>query len=222
MVSFNLYEVFLCSKLIWCSYVIPMVAFGFVGIESVAVTAYEARADQPNALRLPSQSIAYVTLFLYLLCMIGQVLNVPWTSDHLPPIYGGIGNSSSTGVFKDPASNSLTIIALWEWHMKEFAGVINGCMLFSVLSSANTALYVSSRTLYGIALRVPTTNPIGELLHKFSDIDSKTGIPGRALWLSAFIFSSWLPFMSLIKGNPGQYVSSRVWTTIKSLLICHS
>jgi hypothetical protein len=51
-----------------------MLAFGFVGIEAVAVTAFEARSSK--SLRLPSQCIAYVTLFLYFLCLLSQFLNV--------------------------------------------------------------------------------------------------------------------------------------------------
>jgi amino acid transporter len=183
-----------------------MVAFGFLGIETVAVTAFEARSSR--SLRFPSQTMAYVTLILYFLCLIGQCLNVPWTSDHLPLIYGGIGDSiTDTEDLMNPRSTSLTIIALWDWGEKGIAGFLNGAMIFSVLSASNTSLYVASRTLYGLALDIPTTSRIGRLLHSFSVVVPQTGVPARALVFSALAFF-WLPFINLKHGYAVQYVCS--------------
>jgi yeast amino acid transporter len=183
-----------------------MVAFGFLGIESVAVTAFEARSSR--SLRLPSQTMAYVTLGLYFLCLLGQCLNVSWKSDHLPLIYGGIGNSNKdTKDLLHPSSSSLTIIALWDWGKKPLAGFINGAMIFSVLSASNTSLYVASRTLYGLALGIPQTSIIGKFLRSFSVVVPQTGVPARALIFSALAFI-WLPFINLRSGYAVQYVSS--------------
>ncbi|KAF1963310.1 hypothetical protein CC80DRAFT_587744 [Byssothecium circinans] len=185
-------------------YVIPMVAFGYLGIETVAVTAFEARSSR--SLRLPSQIIAYVTTGLYFLCMLGQCLNVSWVSDHLPLIYGGIGNSvTDTKDLKNPSSSRLTILALWDWGKKSLAGFLNAAMIFSVLSASNTSLYIASRTLYGIALDVPTTSRIGRLLHSFSVVVPQTGVPARALVFSALAFF-WLPFINLKQGYAVQYL----------------
>ncbi|KAI5368459.1 hypothetical protein J4E82_010754 [Alternaria postmessia] len=185
------------------AYVIPMIAFGFLGIETVAVTAFEAHTSR--SLRLPSQSIAYVVLLLYFLCLLGQCLNVSWQDEHLPLIYGGIGNSTTdTNELKNPTSSNLTIIALWAQGQKGLAGFLNGAMIFSVISAANTSLYVASRTLYGIARDVPTTNRLGKFLHSFSVVVPKTGVPARALIFSAGAFL-WLPFLSLKGGYAVQY-----------------
>jgi amino acid transporter len=186
------------------SYVIPMVAFSFLGIENVAVTAFEARSSR--SLRLPSQIIAYITLTLYFLCMLGQLLNVSWKSNHLPLIYGGIGNSiTDTKDLFNPRSSNLTVIALWDWGQKGIAGFLNGAMIFSVLSASNTSLYVASRTLYGLALDIPTTSRLGRLLHSFSVVVPQTGVPARALIFSALAFF-WLPFINLRAGYAVQYV----------------
>jgi amino acid transporter len=183
-----------------------MLAFGFIGIEAVAVTAFEARSSK--SLRLPSQCIAYVTLLLYFLCLLGQLLNVSWTSDHLPLIYGGIGNGfKDTKDLENPASSSLTIIALWAWGKKSLAGFLNGAMIFSVLSASNTSIYIASRTLYGMARDVPTSNWIGRRIHSLSYVEPKTGVPARALVFSALSFI-WLPFVSLQGGYAVQYVSN--------------
>jgi amino acid transporter len=182
-----------------------MIAFGFLGIEAVAVTAFEARTSR--SLRLPSQSIAYVVILLYFLCLLGQCLNVRWDNDHLPLIYSGIGNGATdTTGLENPTSSNLTIIALWLRGQKGLAGFLNGAMIFSVISSANTSLYIASRTLYGIARDVPPTNRLGKFLHSFSVLVPKTGVPARALIFSA-VASSWLPFLSLRGTYAVQYVS---------------
>lgn len=189
-----------------------MVAFGFLGIETVAVTAFEARTSR--SLRLPSQSIAYVTLLLYFLCLLGQCLNVPWTDPHLPPIYGGIGDGATdTKDLKNPASGSLTILALWSWDKKHLAGFLNGAMIFSVLPASNTALYVASRTLYGVARDVSRSNLLGRCINDLSVVVPKTGVLARALIVSAMALI-WLPLISLKGGLAVQYVSDNPSLTI--------
>lgn len=197
-------KTFTTNKYRALAYVIPMIAFGFLGIETVAVTAFEARTS--HSLRLPSQSIAYIVLLLYFLCLLGQCLNVSWQNGHLPLIYAGIGDDArDTKNLKDPTSSSLAIIALWNYGQKGLAGFLNGAMIFSVISAGNTSLYVASRTLYGIARDVPTTNWLGRFLHSFSVVVPKTGVPARALVFSAVAFI-WLPFLSLKGGYAVQYV----------------
>lgn len=186
-----------------------MIAFSFLGIESVAVTAFEARSSK--SLRLPSQSIAYVALVLYFLCLLGQLLNVSWDNDHLPQIYGGIGNDTQEREqpLPEPGSSSLTIIALWAWGAnghKALAGFLNAAMIFAVMSAGNTSLYIASRTLYGLARDVPRTTRLGKMANNFSHVVPSTGVPARALLLSAFAFI-WLPFVSLKSGYAIQYVS---------------
>jgi amino acid transporter len=183
-----------------------MVAFGFIGIESVALTAFEARSSK--SLRFPSQCITYVTLFLYFLCLFGQCLNVSWTNDHLPFIFSAIGDSfTDTKDLKEPASSSLTSLALWDWRKKSLAGFLNAALIFSVLSAGNTSLYIASRTLYGIARDVPTNSWIGQRFHSLSIVVHKTGVPARALVFSALSLI-WLPFISLKGGYAIQCVSS--------------
>jgi amino acid transporter len=99
------------------------------------------------------------------------------------------------------------VIALWDWGKKELAGFLNGALIFSVLSASNTSLYVASRTLYGLALDVPTTSRAGKILHSFSVVVPQTGVPARALIFSALAFI-WLPFINLKQGYAVQYVGS--------------
>ena len=56
-------------------------------MEMVAITAFEAR--DLRSLRRPSQIIAYFVAGIYLFLVIGEMLNVSWTNQALPEIYGG-------------------------------------------------------------------------------------------------------------------------------------
>lgn len=185
-------------------YAIPLVAYSFLGIEIVAVTAFEAQYS--TSLKYPSRIIAYAVFFLYLLCTIGETLTVRWTDGHLPLIYGGGKNSNGT-MDGPPNSTSLIVNAAWEAGHKSLAGFLNGCLIFSVLSASNTSLYVSSRTLYGLTRDIPDTNWFGRRLNKLSLVVRKTGVPAAALLFSAVSFF-WLPFLQLKAGYAIGDVSS--------------
>ncbi|KAJ9637660.1 hypothetical protein H2199_007150 [Coniosporium tulheliwenetii] len=179
-------------------YAIPLVAYMYLGVEIIAVTAFEAKRSKD--LRLPSQTIAYVVFFLYFLCTIGEALNVSWTSDHLPKIYGGVGNRHDNYTAPvNPSSTSLPIVAVWQAGYPKLAGFLNGCLIFSVLSASNTSLYVASRTLYGMTREIPETNVVGKCLKKLSLVVPQTGVPAAALVISAISFF-WLPFVQLKAG----------------------
>lgn len=188
------------------SYAIPIVSFGFIGLEAIAVTAFEAA---PKSLRWPSRFTAYIASSMYLLCMLSQVLNIEWDNPDLPEAYGGIGriqkraDNDSSGSF----SNILAIMAMREWGKDSLDGFVNGAIIFSVLSASNTALYVSSRTLYGMALRVQDSSVLGQTARIFAKVDRRTGVPLRALFLSWASFI-WVPFLSLSDNDrlQNQYV----------------
>jgi amino acid transporter len=187
-------------------YAIPLVAYSFLGIEIVAVTAFEAKFS--SSLKYPSRIIAYAVFSLYLLCTIGEVLTVSWRDSHLPLIYGGGKNSNGTTA-GPPNSTSIIVNAAWEAHHKKLAGFLNGCLIFSVLSASNTSLYVSSRTLYGLTRDIPDTNWFGKKLNRLSLVVPQTGVPAAALLFSAVSFF-WLPFLQLKAGYAIGDVSSPI------------
>lgn len=140
---------------------------------------------------------------MYLLCMLSQYLNVPWDTPKLPDAYSGIGKI--TGRADDSLENSnsdiLAIMAIEIWKKNPLNSVLNGAIIFSVLSASNTSLYIASRTLYGMALRVQDNSILGKAAHAFAKVDPKTGVPLRALFLSWVSFI-WVPFLSL--GDSGK------------------
>lgn len=113
---------FLCG-----SYVIPIIAYGFISVEMIAVTAFEAR--DLNSLRKSSQLIAYFISALYLFCVVGELLNVEWTNKALPQIFGGV-HTDDAGVYGGRSrSRAVIIIAAVEAGYPKAPGILNGCMI---------------------------------------------------------------------------------------------
>lgn len=178
------------------SYVVPIIAYGFLGLESVSVTAFEAR--DLRSLRGASRTLSYFIIAIYLFCAISEFLNVEWIDTALPKIYGGINKASINK--GQPVHNSRAIIviaALRAGHTRT-AGLLNGCMIFSALSAANTALYISSRTLYGMTRKISPWRWL-RILRFLGSVWPKTGVPMWALFVS-FLAFYWLPFLQLRGG----------------------
>lgn len=175
------------------SYVVPIIAYGFLGVESVTVIAYEAR--DLKSIRLSSQYIAYVCLALYLFCAIGEFINVEWTNTLLPLKYVNPNMKEAARHEHDTDINSsaIIVIAAFEAGQKKIAGVLNGCIMFSALSAANSSLYVASRVLYGMTRDMNPRSPLAPL-KGLGRVWNKTGVPVRALWVSFGAFV-WLPFL---------------------------
>jgi amino acid transporter len=163
------------------------------------MTAFEAKYS--TSLRWPSRLIVYTVFLLYLLCTIGEALTVRWTAPYLPEIFGGVGNSSAghDQTTSAPKAASFIINAALVAGYSDIAGFLNGCLIFSVLSASNTCLYVSSRTLYGMARAIPDTNWLGRKLNHLSLVVRQTGVPAAALLFSSVSFF-WLPFLQLQRG----------------------
>lgn len=156
---------------------------------------------------------------LYILCTFAEITAVSHDSCGLPRIYGGVafGNQdldqnapTCTGTKR---SEFMPVIATLNARMPVAAGVFNACLIFSVLSAANTSLYVASRTLYGMARHIPDGphDHVGRKFAWLSRIEPRTRVPLWALVVSALSFI-WLPFLQLKKGYSITEVS----------LLCHS
>ena len=176
------------------SFALPLISYTFLGLEVVTVTAYEAVTAR--SLRLPSRSIAYIFLSIYLFCACGFLANISYTDDRLPSVYDGSKTNAPNTPKPQPNSASLPIIITYDSHYPNLPGFLTGCLIFCVLSAGNTSLYVSSRTLYGMTLDLEGTNLFSRYLHKLSTVVARTGVPAAALCASALAFI-WLPFLQL-------------------------
>ena len=161
-----------------------------MGIEVIAVSAFEAR--DLASLRRPSRVIAYFIFAIYMFSVIGQYLNVKWTSNALPHLH----TDSLDPVEKSPyPTSAIFIIAALQAGYTKTAAFLNGCIIFSALSASNSGLYIASRTLYGLTR---TVSPYGWLkwVSKLGTVWHKNRVPMWALFFSAVAFL-WLPFLQI-------------------------
>ncbi|KAI0009693.1 amino acid permease-domain-containing protein [Xylariaceae sp. FL0662B] len=178
---------------------LPVVAYGYVGIEASIVAAFEARP--PNGIGWPSRVIHWFTFVCYFACTLGIALTVNWKEPGLRLPYEGILPNSTTAPNLDldtdsPVTHSAVIIAT----RNHGAGIINACLIFSVISAGNTALYIASRTLYGLTYRIRGRNILSRQLLKASMLWDFTGVPAMALLWSLIAFY-WLPWLSKIENQ---------------------
>lgn len=176
----------------------PLVALGYLGIESTAVAAFEARSTP--AIAFAARTVHWAVFFLYTFVTIGIVLTVKWDDPRLPAIYGGIAvdrrspPSNSTIAL---TSDSAVVISAHSAGRFTMAGFINACLVFSVMSAANSALYTASRTMYGLTCHIKGSTRITRFFQKASRVTRHPlGVPVVALFATTLL-SYWLPFLQL-------------------------
>jgi len=175
----------------------PLVALSYTGIETTAVAAFEARS--PKSIAIPARTVHWTIFVLYVFCAIGIVLTVRWTDLSLPAIYGGIAIPSvqPSNTTTSMGSDSAVVISTYSSGLTSLAGFINACLIFSVLSAANSALYIASRTMYGLTYKIQGTNPVSRIFQKASRVTRHPrGVPVVALFASVLL-PYWLPFLQL-------------------------
>ncbi|KAI9805075.1 MAG: hypothetical protein M1825_000909 [Sarcosagium campestre] len=148
-------------------------AFAYVGVEIVAVTAGEAKYPKRD-IPFATKYVWLITICLYVFSVIFVSLCVPWDSKKLLTL----GDSK----YKNTGAVSPFIIALDEAGVAVLPGLSNAGFLFAAWTAANTALYVSSRTLYGMCKGMtPADNPI---LWPLGRTRKKNGAPTMAILVS--------------------------------------
>lgn len=184
--------------------------YGFLGAESITTTAFEA-ADR-NALRFPSRYIAYLITLLYFLSALGQAHTVSWTNPSLPSLRARAATPAAEPEMA--RSHALIVLGAQEQGETKWAAFFTGTMIFFCLSSANTALYISSRTLYGLtrSLGVGQSKWYLKWLSIFGTTTPVARVPGWALLVSAVAFG-WLPFLHAgdqFSSQDVRYISKRI------------
>jgi amino acid transporter len=174
----------------------------------VAVTALEAH-NPTKSLKFPAKYIAYITASIYFFSVILFCLNVSWKDPLLPSLEARIDHGSlvvqpSTNDTSPPA---IVVIAVQNAGISVHPDILNGFLIMVVLSAANTALYVSSRTLFGLTRDLdPESNYwCVRWLSRLGTTTPRKKIPGWALVISALSFC-WVPFLHLNKGVSDQDV----------------
>ncbi len=134
-----------------------IVIFSFYGIEIIAVTAGEAREPRREVPRAMRSVVFRLSLF-YILSIALVVAVAPWTR-------AGLSESPFVTVFRSVG-------------IPYAAGLMNFVILTAALSSMNTNLYLTSRTLFSLSRSGFAPRSLGKL--------SPHGIPRRAIFVSMF------------------------------------
>ncbi|THW71064.1 hypothetical protein D6D19_07452 [Aureobasidium pullulans] len=212
---------------------IPTAVFGYIGVETIAITAYEAK--NRSQVKPPARLIAWCITGLYLLSAFGSVLSVSWSDYSLPRLYP---EQEPNPDLSRPCINPNkavpskyrpippAVIALENVNSTTGRNALTACLIFVVLSAANAALYVASRTLFGLARNIDkdTRYPkkaltwLAFVTHDRGHRGMSFGqIPAGALVFSVLIFC-WLPFIenvhiSDVLSSIGTVGSLLVWAS---------
>ncbi|WP_165005660.1 MULTISPECIES: amino acid permease [unclassified Enterococcus] len=138
---------------------LPMVLFSFAGVEMIGLTVGET-SDPRNNMKKAIDCLPWRILFFYIGTILAILLVVPWQQLDLK---------------ESPLVTMLQMI-----HCQSGAAIINNIVLVASLSSANSAIYSTSRILYDTAKEKRLPN-------WFSAISSR-GVPVHGILFTAGLF----------------------------------
>lgn len=180
------------------------------------MAAFEAKTKDDIA--LASRSIHWILIVLQFFYILGMMFTVPWDTFDVTSFHPWVNLTSASA---DPGSGLFNAFNSTDECYKSTVGVVkaicnidrphdgppnadvsglanfvNVVLLYSVLSCGNAALYIASRTLYGLASservrRKGLTNP---LIRYLGSTRPGTGVPFYAVVFSWLIFC-WAPFL---------------------------
>lgn len=182
---------------------LSIAAFAYIGVETVAASALEARvtgAKSPTKSRAIGRTVkfsaVYISFFVavaYVIAGVLVTLNIRWDDPRLPrmswvtgPLEPGIGSTASAFVLVAEASKAPGL-----------AGTLNVFLMFTALTCANTNLYIASRSLFSLT-RSLDGGPKQPWYVRFLAYFGKTNrrkVPLRALIASCAF--TWVPFLYL-------------------------
>jgi yeast amino acid transporter len=190
-----------------------------VGVEVVAATAQEAKLDddiQPDdfptqdgqvsresrtcdPFHLPAVLVPVTAMFIYLWGGWIVTQNVEWNDERLPK---WIKSNNDDSVFV------LSAKQYSPWLGKGLTVLL----VINVLSTSSTALFVASRTLFGLTrdLDTRTLDPWLRWLAVFGQ-KSKYDVPWPAVLASSWLI--WVPFLKYLAQNTFETVSFAVSTS---------
>jgi yeast amino acid transporter len=177
---------------------VPFLTYGFLGVEIVTVTAYEAKRPR-QSLAFSARWIAWLALALFTFAGVGEALSFAWDNADLPLLHTRAA-TAATPVTAATTTNtrhfSILVMATYNAGYPRLAGFFNGCLIFTCLTAGNTGLYVASRVLYGLARE---ERPGSREYLKWMAKLNRFNVPFWALIVSAASFY-WLPFVQQKKG----------------------
>ena len=185
------------------SYGVPTIVLGFLGVESIAVAAFEARSHKDIV--YPALWVHWIIYAMYFFVTIGIVVSVWWKNLDLASIFGNtihgrnLNAVNATSSLPSNNTSSPTILAM-ESVNSNLAGFVNACLIFSVISAGNSAVYYSSRTLWGLTYNLQGRSRISRWFKKLSPLMASSGTPIRTIFFTWLLFF-WIPWLQLVPSN---------------------
>ena len=158
---------------------LPIVTFAFIGIELIGVTAGKAknpRHELPSAIN----RVAWRILIFYVGAILIILMLIPWHQVSL--------------------ETSPFVLAWESIGIGAAAGVLNGVVITSALSSCNSGLFASGRMLYALS----ETGQAPRRLHRLS----RTRVPARALAVTGGALTLGVLVNVLDPGSAFLYIAS--------------
>ncbi|KAL9015625.1 MAG: hypothetical protein Q9185_006982 [Variospora sp. 1 TL-2023] len=128
-----------------------MAMFQFMGGEIVLVTAGEAKRPMRD-LPIAARYMYLLPISFYLVAILLVGLNVNYLDPRIYHSHVSYYNGARLEGIQT-AARSPFVIAVENAGIRALPGFLDACFIFSALTAANTALYVSSRTLFTLAQR---------------------------------------------------------------------
>lgn len=133
-----------------------MAMFQFMGGEIVLVTAGEAKRPMRD-LPIAARYMYLLPISFYLVAILLVGLNVNYLDPRIYHSHVSYYNGARLEGIQT-AARSPFVIAVENAGIRALPGFLDACFIFSALTAANTALYVSSRTLFTLAQRSTITS----------------------------------------------------------------
>lgn len=171
------------------------------------MAAFEAKNSGKTKMLIPLWIHGTIPVAYFFLTL-GSILTVDWQDPHLPSSYGSDTDNGPAQVKKRHGDcnghtpNSVVILGIFKgvttfgqneaWACFgrgaiNAAGVLNGILIFTTMSAASAALYVSSRTLYGLTYKEKVGGRFGKFLQESTGtVWKETGAPAKAVVASVF------------------------------------
>ena len=189
---------------------LSIAAFAYVGVEITAASALEARVPP---VRNPTNSsaigktvkfsavyISFIAALSYVIAGVLATLNIRWNDENLPRVSWSVNSTDNKESTHGSTPSIIVLVAKYS-GIKGLAGTLNVFLMFTALGSANTNLYVASRTLFGLT-RTLSGGKGQPWYIRFLATLGKTNnrkVPMRAL-VASCIFS-WVPFLYLFNAH---------------------
>jgi len=176
----------------------------------LTTTAFEAYDS--GQLRWPARIVGPGSTILYALATGSFVANVSWKDQNLPELFQQaltvVTNPEAAERFAKfqypaPDTSVAPVIALYRVGYRFLPSFINGCLIYSALSCANTALFVASRQLWGMARTVTAdsqSNVFRQVARWLRGVHYSAKTPLPAILISG-LWLSWLPLIRIHDGN---------------------